>query len=93
MRGLVSYLLAAFVVVMALDSVAPIGLGLARGAIPVAEGSLVQSVDRSHKADRLPVTTEKEQRAVQPSMLVGCDPGFSPLSVSARANFARRCIA
>ena len=94
MRGLISYLLAAIIVVLALDFIAPpVGLGLAVSASPVAEGSIVQSVDRSHKADRLPVTAVEKQLAPRPSMLVGCDPAFSPLSVTARANFARRCIA
>ncbi len=30
--------------------------------------------------------------ARQPKILIGCDPAFSPLTVSARLNFANRCL-
>ena len=98
MRGLATYLLAGIMVVVAIDFIAPpVGLGLPVGAWPTVEqGSLVQSVNRSNKGDRLnvPTVVDKSQPPRQsPTVLVGCDPVFSPLSASARANVARRCVA
>ena len=98
MRGFASYVVVGIMVVLALDLIAPpVGLGLSVGAWPVVEpGLTVQSVDRSKKSDRLPVPTAVGKRQVPrklPVMLVGCDPVFSPLSASAQANFAGRCVA
>ena len=97
MRGFASYLLAGILVV-AMDFIAPpVGLGLSVGAWPTVEqGSLVQSVNRNHKGDRLnvPTAVDKSQEPRKlPTVLVGCDPVFSPLSASARANVSRRCVA
>jgi hypothetical protein len=98
MRGFASYLVAGVLVVLAMDFIAPpAGLGLALGAWPaVDQNTVVQSVVRTHKGDRMsaPGTIGKPpapQRS--PIILVGCDPVFSPLSASARANFPGRCIA
>lgn len=99
MRGIASYLLAGVFVVLALDIVAPpAGFGFSPvGASPSAVDNVpLQSVDRSNKGDRIPVTTiGKNSPAQQKSqkMLAGCDPAFSPLSAQARANFARSCVA
>lgn len=99
MRGFAIYLVAGILVVLALDLIAPpVGLSLAVGAWPTAEHEpIVQSVNRSHKADRLlvPTTTVGKQRspARSPVVMVGCDPVFSPLSASAQANFSGRCVA
>jgi hypothetical protein len=98
MRGFASYLLAGILVVVAMDFIAPpVGLGLSVGAWPTVEqGSLVQSVNRNHKGDRLnvPMAVDKSQAPRKlPTVLVGCDPVFSPLSASARANVSRRCVA
>jgi hypothetical protein len=107
MRGFALYLVAGAVLVLAMDLIAPpVGLGLAVGAWPaVAHDSIVQSVNRSHKADRLlvptttigkvPTTTIGKQQSPpkSPAVMVGCDPVFSPLSASARANVAGRCVA
>jgi hypothetical protein len=99
MRGFVIYLAAGAMAVLALDFIAPpLGLGLAVGAGPAAgHDSTVQSVNRSHKADRLlvPTTTVGKQPAPpkSPAVMVGCDPVFSPLSASASANVAGRCVA
>lgn len=99
MRGLASYLMAGVLVVLALDFIAPpIGLRLPVKAWPAAQpGAVIQSIDRSHKSDRLPLPASLNKR---PSMtkpatvLVGCDPAFSPLSTSAQANnFPGRCVA
>lgn len=64
-------------------------------------------VDRNQKGDRLTVrahTTRDADRSqpatlrpepsgsVKPSMPVGCDPAFSPLSKSPRSNFPSRCL-
>lgn len=101
MRGFASYLVAGILVVLALDLIAPpVGLGSAVGARPAVEpGETVQSVDRTLKSDRLRVSTtvdkqDKQQVPRKPAVvLVGCDPVFSPLSASARANFSGRCVA
>jgi hypothetical protein len=97
MRWLASYVVAGILVVLAMDFFAPpFGLGLPVGAWPAAaQDSLVQSVVRTNKGDRLmvPKTIGKQQAPRKsPTMLVGCDPVFSPLSASASANFPGRCI-
>jgi hypothetical protein len=98
MRGFASYLVAGILVVLAMDFIAPpAGLGLALGAWPaVDQNATTQSVVRTHKGDRLstPLTIGKLPAPPKsPIILVGCDPVFSPLSASARANFPGRCIA
>ena len=69
MRGFASYMLAGILVVVAMDFIAPpVGLGLPVGAWPTVEqGSLVQSVNRSHKGDRLnvPTAVDKSQCTAQ----------------------------
>jgi hypothetical protein len=60
-------------------------------------------VDRSHKGDRI-TTRDNSQSKIQPVPVeqtrprppripVGCDPAFSPLTGSSRANFTGRCLA
>lgn len=98
MRGLASYLLAGMLVVLAMDFVAPsAGLGLAVRAAPVAElSATTQIVDRAHKGDRLslPASAGEQKTPEQPpAVMIGCDPAFSPLSASARANISGRCVA
>ena len=98
MRGLASYLLAGILVVLAMDFVAPpAGLGLAVRATPVAELSATpQFVDRTHKGDRLSLPASVgEQQTLEPSpgIMIGCDPPFSRLLASARANVSGRCVA
>ena len=98
MRGFASYLLAGILAVLALDVMAPpVGLGLAVGAWPaVQHEKIIQIVDRTHKGDRLVTPTADGKRPVQikpPGVMVGCEPAFSPLSASARANFSGRCVA
>ncbi len=99
MRGFASYLMAGLLVVLALDMVsAPILLGFARvGASPaVFNGdAALQSVNRTNKGDRIPVTTIGKRQPEPPrgpTVLTGCEPAFSPLAASARANFARSCV-
>jgi hypothetical protein len=56
----------------------------------------MQSVDRTNKSDMLivPAAIAKRPSITKPAtVLVGCDPAFSPLSTSARANFPGRCVA
>lgn len=96
MRGIISYIVAGALVVLALDMITPFGLGLAVGAGPeTGSSSVLQYVDRSNKGDRLltPAAVNKPSRAGRPRMMAGCEPAFSPLSVSAQANFAARCMA
>jgi len=96
MRGFSSYLLVGILVVLVLDFIAPpVGLGLTAGAGFAAQGATLQTVDRTNKGDRrpLPAATVGKQLQKAPPMLAGCEPVFSPLSASARANFAGRCIA
>jgi hypothetical protein len=98
MRGIVSYLLGGILVVLAMDFVAPpVGFGLVVGAWPVAaRGTTTQFVDRTHKGDRLglPTAIDKRRSPITPStIMVGCDPAFSPLSTSAQTSASGRCIA
>jgi hypothetical protein len=98
MRNLTAYLVAGVLVVLVMDLIAPpVGLGVSVAAWPAIEhGSMLQSVDRVHKGDRLrlPATVGKQQVPPKPpTVLVGCDPAFSPLSASAYANFSGRCVA
>lgn len=101
MRGIVTYLMAGILVVLALDFVAPpVGL-IAVDAKPVAmRDAITQFVDRTHKGDRLNQSTDvgkqqapRETPSAPPKIMIGCDPTFSPLSASARANVSGRCIA
>jgi hypothetical protein len=95
MRGLVPYLLAGILVVLAMDVVAHTsGLGMALSARPVTEhGAITQFVDRTHKGDRLSWPTDVNTQQALPKAMVGCDPAYSPLLTSARASTAGRCIA
>jgi hypothetical protein len=98
MRGIATYLMAGTLVLLAMDFVAPpVGLGFAVRATPVAERSATtQFVDRTHKGDRLslPASVGKQQTPEPPSpIMIGCDPPFSRLSASARANVSGRCVA
>jgi hypothetical protein len=96
MRGLAAYVLAGILTALALDFVAPpVGLGMAVGA-PPAHVRPTQVVDRTHKGDRLRLPAEigKQQAPISsPGVMIGCDPAYSPLLASARANIAGRCIA
>jgi len=95
MRRFVSYVIAGILVVLMLDMIAPpVGLGLSPvGAATFTGDAGLQSVDRTHKADRIPVTTvSKQQPATRAPVLQGCEPAFSVLASSARANFARSCV-
>ena len=89
-RGIAAYLLIGILVVLAMDFVAPpVGLGLAAGVRPRAdESAIVQSVDRLHKGDRLPVPSISVGKQLaprqSPEVLVGCEPVFSPLSATAK---------
>ena len=96
MRSIISYIVAGFIVVFAMDMIAPpLGLGLAVFAWPAVNGdSFQQAVDRTHKSDRLPLPTVNGRQNTPASMpvLVGCEPVFSPLSTSKSANYPGRCI-
>jgi hypothetical protein len=97
MRGLVGYILASIVVVVAMDIVAPpVGFGIAGVAQPVTSmHEPAQTVDRTRKSDRLrpPKTNEGQKHPGAPPMPIGCEAAFSSLSGGARANFPGRCLA
>lgn len=98
MRGFASYLISGVFAMLALGIIAPpAGLGFSPvGAAPAAKTQApLHIVDRANKGDRIPVTAIGKRQPEQPApkMLAGCDPAFSPLSASARANFARSCVA
>jgi hypothetical protein len=97
MRGFISYTLAAIVVLVALHAIAPpTGLGLATDAWPAIEeeNGMSQLVDRTHKADRLQLPNGRRVSPPRaPAVMIGCEPVFSSLSASSRANFAGRCVA
>jgi hypothetical protein len=100
MRGFLGYFLIGGFAALAMGLATVAGLGLAVGARPVAaHDQLIQSVDRTHKADRLDIRGTADSRAIErvrkrpTKLLVGCEPPFSPLAVSAQENNAGRCIA
>ena len=98
MRGVISYVLAGVVVMLAIDMIAPpVGLGVAVFAWPGAnENALVQNVNRTHKGDRLQVPAATSRRIAPPdapAMPIGCEAVFSSLSADARMNFPGRCVA
>ena len=101
MRRVVSYSIAVLFLATAIGVLVPLfGFGLPFGASATVEpGGSVQSVNRTHKGNRLSVPVSAEQRQQTPTptrtpgtIMVGCDPAFSPLAASAQANFSSRCV-
>lgn len=105
MQGISTYVVAGALTVLAMDIIAPpAGLGVAlpgasKPAISVAGVGIStaqrdQVVNRRQKGDRLPVhmLTGRRQPSANP-MPVGCEPVFSQLTASARANGPGRCLA
>ena len=99
MRKLSAYCLAGVMVVLATCVIAAVMPVPPVSAGPVIRGgAAVQWVDRGGKSDRLDLNTSviRKQRTQKPrqKMMSGCEPVFSPLVASARAdNFAGRCTA
>jgi len=97
MRGLVSCIFAAIVLALAIAVIAPPALtGLSVMARPAdPENVMRQAVNRTHKANRLPVASNPRTAppAARPAMMDGCEPVFSALSAHARANYPGRCVA
>jgi len=94
MRDLVSCFAAGALAMLAVLTIAQ--PGDANTSDPMAAPpAAIQTVDRSNKGDRLTPATAVKPAAPQerPRMMTGCDPAFSPLSVSAQNNFAARCVA
>jgi len=96
-RSVISYVVAAALVVLLMDIIAPpAGFGLAVGAWPSVDGNArPQIVDRTHKGNKLKFPAAIDRRYAptgKPAMLIGCEPVFSSLSSGARANFAGRCV-
>jgi hypothetical protein len=103
MRSLASYILAAFAIAMALDFVVPTAGSERWPSVEMGAPRLQQNVNRDAKSDRLNATgrgaldkTVRDVPLVTPvrrQVPEGCDPAFSPLSASARLNYASRCVA
>jgi hypothetical protein len=70
------------------------GFAVNAGTVAPA-GTTLQSVDRSHKGDRLdvPMTRVGKQPVTTPKVLIGCEPVSSPLAGTARASIPGRCSA
>ena len=109
MRNFVPYTLAAFVMGLALNFVAPAApVSLSTNIWPNVDMPY-QTVNRTGKSDRLPIDIQSNRNnqsktvrdfapAGAPTRAVrpvpeGCDPAFSPLSASARLNYPSRCLA
>ena len=98
MRDFVSYFSAGALAAFAIVLIAQPGdatTALEQSSIASLSKAPLQTVDRSNKGDRLaPATAVRPQPPQErPRMMTGCDPAFSPLSTSAAANFAARCVA
>ena len=99
MRKLSAYCLAGATVVLATCAIAAIMLVPPVSAGPVTRsGAAVQWVDRGGKGDRLDLNSsivrKHQLQQVPHKIMSGCEPVFSPLVASARANnFAGRCTA
>ena len=97
MRKIASYLLAGTLMVLVTDFIVlPVGFGLAVRARPASEpGTTTQHVDRTLKGDRLNLPTAVGMQPAlgsMPAVLIGCDPPYSPLLSTARAQGPGRCI-
>jgi len=94
MRDLVSCFAAGALAMLAVVMIAQPGDANTPNLVS-APNAPMQTVDRSNKGDRLTPPTAVKPAAPQerPRMMTGCDPAFSPLSVSAQNNFAARCVA
>jgi hypothetical protein len=68
------------------------GFAVNAGTVAPA-GTTLQSVDRTHKGDRLdiPMTRIGKQPVTTPKILIGCEPVSSPLADTARASIPGRC--
>jgi hypothetical protein len=97
MRGIAGYLLIGMSAALASGALTFMGLDLDASALPAPKISpTIQHVDRTHRGDRLDMHTTIDKGAVpkrRNRVLVGCDPAFSALLTSARANFSGRCVA
>lgn len=96
MRNFVAYLFAGSVAVLAIGAVVPsAGRGWVGASPSLSDSFAGQVVDRTMKGDRLRVPLTTGRRNLPPStpkVLVGCEPVFSSLSASSRANFSGRCL-
>jgi len=98
MRGFASYLFLGVLAVLAMDFIAPpVGIGMGVSSWPAFdEAGTRVVVNRSAKGDRLPIPEITVRKPAAPEgqpVLIGCEPAFSPLSVSARLNYPGRCMA
>jgi len=63
---------------------------------PAAEAqTVVNRMNKGNREMRAPTTTAQTKQptiAKEPKILEGCGPAFSPLTSSAKSNFANRCL-
>ena len=107
MHSLASYFIGGLAVLLAADYLTPPSRTMldTRASAPAntVAGSIAPAppttiVDRTNKGDRLivnnnAVRSPRSTPARVPKVMVGCDPAFSPLAVSARLNYPSRCLA
>jgi hypothetical protein len=96
--GLAALLTTAYVAVSAES-----GLSAFRPTVIEPAGVAQTIVNRTNKGDReltvrdarVPVPAQQKRKpaaVTEPKILEGCDPAFSPLTASAKNNFAGRCL-
>lgn len=104
MRSLATYVLAALLLGLALDFIAP-GQSISNASNrwpSIEQAHQQQVVERSGKGDRLDAapksnvdkSARETPRPATPvrTVMEGCDPAFSPLSAARASNFASRCV-
>ena len=92
MRGLFAYGLKEIAAAVVLSSFIAGGVGAMTGpASPASDKSVVTSVNRTLKGDRLPIAFRPQHNSTstvtssQKRAPLGCDPAFSPVADPARA--------
>jgi hypothetical protein len=80
---------------------AEMGISAFRPTVVEPEFAAKTVVNRANKGDRavtirkVPATAVQNKPATatkEPKILEGCDPAFSPLTASAKNNYANRCV-
>ena len=97
MRAFADYLLIGVLAVAAMSLITVASVDLTAGARPMPEqGGLIQSVDRSHKGNRLDmpskVGSETPKAKKQIALPDGCEPAFSPLMPAERPSLTGHCV-
>ena len=97
MRTFTGYVMIGLLAVTAMSLATIAGLDLTAGARPMPEqGGLIQSVDRTHKGNRLDmpaqVGSETPKVKQQIALPEGCEPAFSPLMSPDRPTVTGHCV-